>query len=65
MRVRTITLFILFGLIFAPLQNVFAAPRADVQDDRVTFAFPETATFSATLKSTAEITSVVLEYGTE
>jgi hypothetical protein len=65
MRFGATTLFILLGLIFTPLQNAFAAPRADVQNDRVTFAFPETATFSATLKSTAEITSVVLEYGTE
>ncbi len=65
MRVRTITLFILFGLIASPFQNVFAAPHSDVQNDRVTFAFPETATFSATLNSTGEITSIVLEYGTE
>lgn len=65
MRFGITPLFILLGLIFTPLQNAFAAPHADVQNDRVTFAFPETATFSATLKSTAEITSVVLEYGTE
>ena len=65
MRVRTITLFVLLTLLLTPVQNVLAAPRADVQEDRVTFAFPETATFSATLKSNSEIVSIVLEYGTE
>lgn len=69
MRVKTIRLFILLSLLpsllLIPFQNVTAAPRADVQNDQVTFDFPETATFSATLKSSTEITSVVLEYGTE
>ena len=47
------------------MQTAFAAPRADVTNDKVTFSFPETATFSATLTSTANITSVTLEYGNE
>jgi hypothetical protein len=65
MRVKTIRLFILLSFLLIPLQDVTAAPRADVQNDQVTFDFPETATFSATLNSSTEITSVVLEYGTE
>lgn len=65
MRTKFIPLLTLICLFLLPVQAVSAAPRADVQDDRVTFAFPETATFSATLSSTATITSVTLEYGTE
>jgi hypothetical protein len=65
MRVDIIRLLVLAGFLLAPLQRVSAAPHPDVQNNRVTFAFPESATFSATLKSTSEITSVVLEYGTE
>ena len=48
-----------------PAQSAFAAPRADVTDDQVTFSFPNTATFSATLSADANITSVTLEYGNE
>jgi hypothetical protein len=65
MRVDIIRLLVLAGFLLAPFQRVSAAPYADVQNNQVTFAFPESATFSATLKSTSEITSVVLEYGTE
>src|SRR5688572_29281364 len=65
MRVDIIRLIVLTGLLLAPVQQVGAAPRVDVQNNQVTFAFPESATFSATLESTSEITSVVLEYGTE
>ena len=63
MRARITEIFLLFGLITTPMQAVFAAPHEDVRDDKVTFSFPETATFSATLTSTANITSVTLEYG--
>jgi len=48
-----------------PARAAYAALRADVRNDRVIFSFPETATFSATLSSTTDITSVVLEYGNE
>jgi len=65
MRARITILFFLFGMIFAPLQIVFAAPNADVKDDKVTFSFPETATFSARLSAGSNITSVTLEYGNE
>src|SRR6185369_2202188 len=65
MRVLTIRFLGLISLMLFPIQQVSAAPRPDVQHDQVTFAFPNTATFSATLISTAEINSVVLEYGSE
>src|SRR3972149_1033273 len=65
MRAKTTIIFILFGLIALPMQTVFAASHADIRNDKVTFSFPETATFSATLTSTANITSVTLEYGNE
>jgi len=65
MQARIFILLILFVSILTPAQAVSAAPRVQVLDDRVTFSFPETATFSATLSSTAKITSVVLEYGNE
>lgn len=65
MRTGTIKFFLLFAMIVMPVQSAFAAPRADVMDDQVTFSFPETATFSATLTSNANITSVTLEYGNE
>lgn len=65
MPTKIIKIFLLLGMIISPMQTALAAPRADVQNDKVTFAFPETATFSATLTSTANITSVTLEYGNQ
>lgn len=60
------TLFIplLIGLILSPA-HAAAAPRAGVERDRAVIAFPDTVTFSATLQSSAVITSVTLEYGNE
>ncbi len=61
-----ITLFILlFGMFVRPVQTVLAAPLADVVNDQVAFSFPTTATFSATLTSNSNITSVTLEFGNE
>jgi len=65
MRTGTINLFLLFAMLVFPAQPVFAAPRADVTEDQVTFDFPNTATFSATLEASSSITSVTLEYGNE
>ena len=45
------------------IRPVFAAAQAHVTDNKVTFNFPESATFSATLTSDTEIQSIVLEYG--
>jgi hypothetical protein len=63
MRTKLTIFLLLFGLLLMPAQSAFAAPRADVTNDQVTFDFPNTATFSATLNANANITSVTLEYG--
>ncbi|MCE9644385.1 MAG: hypothetical protein K8S20_00175 [Chloroflexi bacterium] len=65
MRARITTWFLLIGMTLAPMQTAFAAPNSQVTDDQVTFSFPETATFSATLNAGSNITSVTLEYGNE
>ncbi|NWF63830.1 MAG: hypothetical protein HXY38_05935 [Chloroflexi bacterium] len=65
MRKRLILLITLICLsLFAP-RRVHAAPHADVEADSAILDFPNTVTFSATLKSSAEIVSVTLEYGSE
>ena len=55
MRIKTTLLLLLLLAVVAPIQTAFAAPRADVQDDQVTFDFPNTATFSATIKSDSAV----------
>lgn len=65
MRIKITIFLLLFGLLIQPIQNAFAAPHADVTNNKVSFSFPETAAFSATLGADANITSVVLEYGNE
>ena len=64
MKRTTILFMILMGTLIAPMK-VNAAPLADVTTDSATLNFPNTATFSATLRSTAEIDFVTLEYGDE
>jgi len=44
---------------------VSAAPLADVTNDQPAIDFPNTITFHANIKSDSNITSIVLEYGTE
>jgi len=61
MRIKMIPL--LFLILLIPAQTALAAPRADVTNDQVTFDFPNTATFSATLSADSDIVSVTLEYG--
>jgi hypothetical protein len=46
-----------------PAQTAFAAPGSDVTDNQVTFDFPNTATFSATISADSDIASITLEYG--
>lgn len=60
----TILFFTLMAVLTAPIAAQ-AAPHADVEADSATLDFPNTATFSATLSSNAEIVSVTLEYGNE
>lgn len=59
-----ITAFLLL-LSLSAVSTAHAAPRVDVTQNNVEMSFPETATFSATISSSAEIVSVVLEYGNE
>ena len=61
MRIKMLPL--LFLILLIPAQTALAAPRADVTNDQVTFDFPNTATFSATLSADSDIVSVTLEYG--
>jgi peptidase MA superfamily protein len=60
--VLSATLLIL-TLSLLSIHDVSAAPSLEVTNDRVTFNFPESATFSADISSGTEIKSVVLEYG--
>lgn len=63
MQIRpTVFALMLIGWLLSPL-HAAAAPRAEAENNRAVIAFPDTATFSATLKSNAVITSVTLEYG--
>ncbi|MBI5841521.1 MAG: hypothetical protein HZB19_15620 [Chloroflexi bacterium] len=63
MKIKATPNFLLLLLLLFQHSHVSAASRADVTNDKVTFSFPETATFSATLTSSADIASVTLEYG--
>ncbi len=63
MRIKIITFMLTFSLLLP--SPAFASSPADVTNDRVTFDFPISATFSATITSNAEIQSIVLEYGNE
>jgi hypothetical protein len=64
MRIKTLSLlWIMVSLLFP--SPAFASTPADVTDNRVTFDFPLSATFSATITANSEIQSVVLEYGNE
>jgi len=65
MRTKPILLLLLFVLFLPPAQTSFAAHKANVTTDQVVFDFPNTATFSATLSSDSDITSVTLEYGNQ
>jgi hypothetical protein len=58
-----ITLVLNFSL--PTVQPALAAPQADVTNEQPVIAFPNTITFNATINSDANITSVVLEYGTD
>jgi hypothetical protein len=63
-RNHIILFLLLIGMLFTG-RHANAAPHADVEDDRAALAFPNSVTFSATLKSGAPIASIALEYGNE
>ena len=64
MRIKILSLLLATVSLLLPT-SAFAASPADVTNDRVTFDFPISATFSATITANAEIRSIVLEYGNE
>jgi len=63
-RILTLITLIL-TLCLLPIRTAFASPQVDVTDDQATISFPNSITFSATINASANITSVVLEYGTK
>jgi hypothetical protein len=65
MRKTLLISVLVLTLSLLPVSRASAAPQADVTNNTVTFSFPETATFSATITSDSEIISIVLEYGNE
>lgn len=70
MRFKTSLIALAFGLLLVTLTfttpiAVSAASRANVTDNQPTLNFPDSLTFRATIESSAPITSVVLEYGTD
>lgn len=79
MRTKILGLLILVIWLSSPIHAASAAPLAvgqkstltfttslvDVTNNKVTFNFPETATFSAQLTASAAISAVTLEYGDE
>ena len=70
MRRRTSLLYLTLSLLLVTLTFTFpssasAAHATGVTDDQPTLNFPDSITFHATLESSAPITSVTLEYGTD
>jgi hypothetical protein len=63
MRTRSIIPFLFLLTMLVPSPAVRAMPGRDENNDHVTFDFPESATFSATLTAPEKISSVSLEYG--
>jgi hypothetical protein len=58
-----ITLILTINLLTT--QSAFASPLANVTEDRAVITFPNDVTFQANINANANITSVVLEYGTD
>ena len=65
MRRIQILLALILSLNLFTVPTAFAAPQADVANDQPVIQFPNTITFQAKITANANITSVVLEYGTE
>jgi hypothetical protein len=63
MRITIITVILSVSLLAG--SPAFASTSAAVNNNEVTFSFPDSATFHATITSNSEIQSVVLEYGNE
>ncbi len=64
-RIQILLALILISLNLFFVSPASAAPQADVADDQPVLQFPNTITFQARITASANITAVVLEYGTE
>jgi len=65
MRRIQILLALILSLNLFTVPTAFAAPQADVANDQPVIQFPNTITFQAKITASANITSIVLEYGSE
>jgi hypothetical protein len=65
MKTRILLLFAVVLLLAAPAQPVGAQAGIQVTNDRTTFDFPNTATFSAEIRSASKVETVVLQYGVD
>lgn len=66
MRVKAITVSLLFMFLLAPLRGAgAAAPAAEASADKVVVNFPESITFQARFSNSAPIVSATLEYGAD
>lgn len=65
MRRIQILLALVLSLNLFTVPSALAAPQADVTNDQPVIQFPNTITFRAKITGNANITSVVLEYGSE
>jgi hypothetical protein len=61
---KSIKIIFLIAFAAASAGSAAAQAAAQVSDNAATLDFPNTITFSATLQSSAQISSIVLEYGT-
>ncbi|HKJ37241.1 MAG TPA: peptidase MA family metallohydrolase [Anaerolineales bacterium] len=64
-RWALVLLALILSLSLFSVQPAFASPQADVTDNRAAISFPIAVTFSAKINSNTNITSVILEYGTD
>jgi hypothetical protein len=65
MRRIHILLALILSLGLCAVKPALAAPQSDVTGDQPVIAFPNTITFRAKISADANITSIVLEYGTD
>lgn len=64
-RWTLVLLALILSLSLFSVQPAFASPQADVTDNQAAISFPIAVTFSAKINSNTNITSVILEYGTD
>jgi hypothetical protein len=60
-----VLLALLFNLNLFTVHSALASYQSEVTDDQAVISFPISVTFQAEINSSAKITSVILEYGTD